>query len=344
MQRGQQGQWKGQEGWLGGQRMLKGELERWKGRRVLRGSSQPCCRLLLGHWLSSAHINPAWAEEQQPGEKPRAVRERPLSPSFSPCQGCGVCFFFPPATPGGGKEMPDPSSSASHQMFELTRSDSLGRPRQAWTAPVHPAPSLINSPSPDNILLSCGLFSLAGTCQTRASEGFNGIHSKQSNKCFSLVWFCARGERFGHFQRAPGAKGTGAITRNMLCLTHHVLSACFLPTLIPIGLPGSDGPARHVGVPQTRTVVSMLSALSPAHTQVEMHLRAKEQHPNPALGCPSPVAAGLPTCLPYADFSVSLAPFSPGFTKTQMLGEPHLLEKVFEQREGGEGPAIRLCN
>ncbi|KFQ07275.1 A disintegrin and metalloproteinase with thrombospondin motifs 10, partial [Haliaeetus albicilla] len=30
---------------------------------------------------------------------------------------------------------------------------------------------------------------------TRASEGFNGIHSKQSNKCFSLAWFCGGGER-----------------------------------------------------------------------------------------------------------------------------------------------------
>lgn len=195
-------------------------------------------------------------------------------------------------------QTPAPNSSASHQMFALTRSDSPGRLRQAWTAPVHPAPSLINSPSPDNILLSCGLFSLAGTCQTRASEGFNSIRSKQSNKCFSLAWFPARSERFGHFQRAPGAKGTGAFTRNTLRLTHRVLSACFLPSLAPMGPPGrvvSDGPACRVGVPQTRTVVSILCAPSPAPTQVEMHLGAKEQHPNPALGCPSPAAPSLPT-------------------------------------------------
>lgn len=180
----------------------------------------------------------------------RSERKAPQPQLFTLPRLQRLLFF--PSHPTCGMQTPAPNSSASHQMFELTRSDSPGRPRQAWTAPAHPAPSLINSPSPDNILLSCGLFSLAGTCQTRASEGFNGIRSKQSNKCFSLAWFPARSERFGHFQRAPGAKGTGAITRNTLRLTPRVLSACFLPTLVPMGPPGgavSDGPARHAGAP-----------------------------------------------------------------------------------------------
>ena len=72
------------EGQLGGQRMPKGELEGWRGRRMLRGSSWRCCQLCPGHWLSSACINPAWAEGQQPGEKPKA------NPRF-------VCAFFSPS-------------------------------------------------------------------------------------------------------------------------------------------------------------------------------------------------------------------------------------------------------
>lgn len=55
-----------------------------------------------------------------------------------------------------------PSPSASHQMCELTQSDSPGRPPQPWTAPAHPAPSLTNSPAADNILLSCRIFLLQG--------------------------------------------------------------------------------------------------------------------------------------------------------------------------------------
>lgn len=63
--------------------MPKGELEEQRGQRALGGSSQRCCRLCPGHELSSACINPAWAEGQQPGEKPKA------NPRF-------VCAFFPP--------------------------------------------------------------------------------------------------------------------------------------------------------------------------------------------------------------------------------------------------------
>lgn len=117
--------------------------------------------------------------------------ERPRRPQLHPSRTAASVFLPSPCT--CGVQTLTPNSSASHQMFELTLSNSSAPRswgqllRQALEG-AHPALSLINSPSPDNILLSCGLFALSETCQIRTSDGFRGVGSKQSNKSFSLAW------------------------------------------------------------------------------------------------------------------------------------------------------------
>lgn len=195
---------------------------------MLRGSSWWCCWLHPGHWLSSAHVNPPWAEGRQPRGSQRQTRalfvlsftlllssrksENETTGEATPqaeAGFAGATSHSPAPVPGGGGSPAQPSASvpessrdesageerakgplpqlftllglrhllfhlschtcgmrahpsASHQMFELTRSDSPGRPPQGWTAAAHPASSLINSPAADNILLSCGIFLLQG--------------------------------------------------------------------------------------------------------------------------------------------------------------------------------------
>lgn len=145
-------------------------------------------------------------------EHPMDETKGPLSLRFSPSRGC--CSFFLPsllhvwdANAGSEVSVLPPDVGASPEP--------LAEPGQR---PAHPAPAPINSRRPDKILLSSGLFSPAGTCQSRASEGFKGFRSKQSNKCFALARFPA--ERRGEVRALAGcARGQRDRSHRRECVT-----------------------------------------------------------------------------------------------------------------------------
>lgn len=72
----------------------------------------------------------------------------------------------------------------------------------------------------------------------------------------SLGFLPRGGERFGHFQGVPGAKGTGAIPASVSQLTPRVLPLLTAHPHPPVGRVGPEGPAR---CPQTSSGVTILN-------------------------------------------------------------------------------------